>query len=119
DLGTAEDHAHRRDNAPQQREPFSAMSKPVTALLAVAGALLAVLGLIWFGAGGNQATGPAAIDSDHKALAAIDPEADFVQSIARHWLDATATRDGFLVSAVDRAWRPLPAKQTELGEHSR
>lgn len=95
------------------------MSKPVTALLAVAGALLAVLGLIWFGAGGNQATGPAAIDSDHKALAAIDPEADFVQSIARHWLDATATRDGFLVSAVDRAWRPLPAKQTELGEHSR
>lgn len=105
--------------APQQREPISVMSKPVTALLAVAGALILVLGLIWFGAGGNHSTGTPPIDSDHKALAAVDPNGEFVQGIARHWLDAAATPEGFLVTEVNRAWQPQPVERTELGAHSR
>lgn len=95
------------------------MSKPVTALLAVAGALVLVLGLIWFGANGNRAPGPTSIDSDHAALAAVDPQVEFVQAIARRWLDVSQTPDGFLVNTADRAWRPLPVEQTSLGAHSR
>lgn len=89
-------------------------------LAAVVAAITLVLALIWFGTKEDTPPGAeAVVEADNATFSAIEPQAEFVEGVARHWLDAAVTENGFYRSRINRQWQPMAEQKATLASQSR